>query len=143
MTPETGNWSLLDPRDFGTELKELEDSGSPQLVVPLPRRFGGGQEEDEEATLEADEGFEIARSKEEAEEQRKVLEEVKAAPAKSPAAGLSSEAWGAGEDFELEQKRQETEIKRRNELMMKQSQELKDKEKQKAKAAKEFSDWLA
>eukprot|EP00826_Nyctotherus_ovalis_P004457 TRINITY_DN1096_c0_g2_i2.p2 TRINITY_DN1096_c0_g2~~TRINITY_DN1096_c0_g2_i2.p2 ORF type:complete len:138 (-),score=81.24 TRINITY_DN1096_c0_g2_i2:402-815(-) len=137
MTPEADNWGLLDPQEFRTELKELEDSESPQLVVPIPRRFGGEQEEDEEAVLEADEGFEIAKSKAEAEEQRKVLEEAKDAPAKSPVTGFSSE------DFELEQKRQEAEIKRRNELMVKQSQELKDKEKQKIKAAKEFSNWLA
>lgn len=137
MTPGTEHWELLEPEFFMTELKELEESDSPQLVVPIPKRFGGDQEEAQEAVLKTEEGeFTIAKTKDEAEKQRKVLEDVKDAPTMSPTPNFSSE------DFELDQKRMELENKRRSEAMTKQGEELKDKTKRQAEAKKEFNDWL-
>lgn len=137
MTPGTDHWELLELELFRTELKELEENESPQLVVPIPRRFGGDQEEGQEAVLETEEeGFTIAKTKDEAEKQRKVLEDVKDVSIMSSVPNFSSE------DFELDQKKMELENNRKNELMIKQTEELKNKTKRQAQAKKEFNEWL-
>jgi hypothetical protein len=142
MTPESGNWELLDPNQFSTELKELEDSASPQLVVPIPRRFGGSQGEGEEAKLEVeDEGFSIAKTKDEAERQRKILEDIKEVSKEVPMANTIPTF--SNEDYEFDQKKMGQESNRRSEFMRKQAEEQKKKAKQQQEASKEFSDWIS
>jgi len=141
MTPETGNWELLDPDQFTTELKELEDDDSPELVVPIPRQFGGEQDENEEGVLEVeDEGYSIAKTKDEAEKQRQVLENIKEVSKEVPMANAFPTFFN--EDYEFDQKKMEQESNRRSELMRKQAEEQKEKVERQQEAKKEFNNWI-
>jgi len=141
MTPETDNWELLDPDQFTTELKELEDDDSPQLVVPIPRQFGGEQDESEEGVLEVeDKGFSIAKTKDEAKRQRQILEDIKEVSKEVPMANTFPTF--SNEDYEFDQKRMEQESNRRSELMRKQAEEQKEKVKRQQEAKKEFDNWI-
>lgn len=79
MTGEQGgesHWSVLDPDNFNLKITPIEGLGEPEAAVPVPKAYGGDQEESEEAQLEkTEEGtFNIAKSKDEAIKQMKVLE---------------------------------------------------------------------
>eukprot|EP01022_Parablepharisma_sp_SALTPOND_P001047 TRINITY_DN105484_c1_g1_i1.p8 TRINITY_DN105484_c1_g1~~TRINITY_DN105484_c1_g1_i1.p8 ORF type:complete len:234 (+),score=50.89 TRINITY_DN105484_c1_g1_i1:1732-2433(+) len=154
MTPGEGHWKELDPSQFQFQLKEVEGMELPELVVPIPIRYGGEQEEHEEATLETEMGgFTIAKSKEEAEKQMKVLEkeEIKG-EVTDKFAGLDLEAKGVspkgglddyyGEDMELIHKKEQIENERQSAIRKKQMEEQKKKAKRQEEGAKEFNDWI-
>ena len=156
MTPEEGNWNLLDASGFSIVTKSLEGMEEPKLVVPIPKRYGGDQEESEETTLEKGnemEGFTIAKTKEDAQKQIKVLEEVKEeVTSKIAELEIDSKKEEApikpallddfnNEDITLIQKNDQLESDRQSAIIKKQVEEQKNKEKRQEQGAKEFNDW--
>ncbi len=160
MTPAEGNWKVLDPSEFSTQLKDVEGMEPAELVVPIPKRYGGAQEEHEEATLEEAEaemgGFTIAKSKEEAQKQMAALEteetkgelvdkfagmnlggERRESP--KPAAVLEDYS---GEDIELIQRKEQFETERQATLRKKAAEEQKKKAARQEQGSKEFNDWI-
>jgi len=158
MTPAAGNYKIMDPSEFSTHIKKLEETDNAEFIVPIPKRYGGNQEESEEATLEeadADKGgFTIAKTKEEAQKQMEVLEteEQKAqknkpidlsgleGPKKSP--GLAALEGFGGEDYELIHKKEVMEAAKMTELNKKAEEEAKKKEERLEKGQKEFATWM-
>lgn len=127
------------------------------------QRYGGDQEEHEEAVLNTKpEGFSIATTKEDAKKQMQVLEKLvrfkltfkqpeEESKTTDKLAGLTLGAEEVhkpatladfmGEDMEFISKKETADMERAGELSKKQAEEAIKKQERQDKAAKEFRDW--
>ena len=130
MTPKKGNWKLLDPKSFKTQLKEIEGKEPASLLIPIPQEYGGDQIEKPLLDVKGD-TFTIAKTKDEGIKQIEDTDKFASLNIKGD----------LEEDMKFYHMKEQEDNEHKNVIYKKQREEEELKEQKRIKGQKTFNDW--